>query len=295
MSHPVTIIGERINPGFRSSALMLEEEDLPGLQALATRQAAAGATYLSLNVGVRGEREPAFAVAVLEAVQAATELPIAIDSPDVAVQEACLKAYRPELAGGKAPLVNSIAETRLEFLDLAKIRPFRLLAMASERGEGGEAVPNRSAEEVRDTARRLAAAARGAGAISCLDDLIIDVSLGPLASDMEDLTRQAVDSIRLLGSDPELAGSHLCVGLSNLSIMLPKQAADGGPLGIRLENAFLTETVPHGLDHILGTPWRHYALLDDDDFVLRGLRHCLAANGFEVLERVQELYEGVPA
>lgn len=37
------IIGERINPGFRSTRQLFETADIAGIQALARRQAAAGA------------------------------------------------------------------------------------------------------------------------------------------------------------------------------------------------------------------------------------------------------------
>jgi 5-methyltetrahydrofolate--homocysteine methyltransferase len=81
------------------------------------------------------------------------------------------------------------------------------------------------------------------------------------------------------------------VGLSNLGIMLPKLALDGGPLPTRVESAFLTLAMPHGLDTILGTPGRNYQLLPEDDFVFRGFREILNAEGFDALEKVQQLYQ----
>jgi cobalamin-dependent methionine synthase I len=123
-----------------------------------------------------------------------------------------------------------------------------------------------------------------------LDDILIDVSIGPLAADTEGLTRRAIESIRLIGSDPDLKGIHMMVGLSNLSIMLPKTALDGSPLKVRLESAFLTMAMPLGLDTILGTPGRDYQILDEDNFVYRGFREAVECSGFDILVRTQQLY-----
>jgi len=229
-------------------------------------------------------------VEVIRAVQEVSELPLSIDSPDPRVQEACLHAYDPGRANGRMPIMNSVAETRWEILELRRIQACQVLFMVSERQEDGAAVANRSAEEVHATARRMVARALDQDPSLRLDDCILDVSVCPMASDTENHTSMAVEAIRLIGADPDLAGVHSCVGLSNISIMLPKRTADGGELKVRLECAFLTETVPCGLDMILGTPGRRYRLLPDDDPVLRTFRACLAADGFESLMCLRELY-----
>ncbi|MDA3960711.1 MAG: dihydropteroate synthase [Planctomycetota bacterium] len=284
------IIGERINPGFKSSRALIEARDLAGLQELARSQTAKGATWLTINVGNDAERDPNFMIDTIKAVQAVTDLPLSIDSPSAAVQEACLAAYDTSLSAGKLPIMNSVAEGRWEMFALRKQVPCTVLFMASERFENGKAIANRSAAEVHATARRLIARAKADDPSINIDDCIVDVSIGPMASDTENLTRTAVESVRMIGSDPELAGVHLCVGLSNLSIMLPKEAADGGLLRTRLESAFLTETVPYGLDTILGTPGRNYELLPDEDFVLQGFRRTIAADGFDALMSLRDLY-----
>ena len=133
--------------------------------------------------------------------------------------------------------------------------------MASERLENGKALPNLAAEEVAETARRLALRIVNDRCGFTLDDLLIDVSLCPIASDSEGHTKRAIEAIRLIGRDSELRGVHLMVGLSNLGIMLPKLALDGSRLSTKLESAFLTLTVPHGLDTILATPGRDYQIL----------------------------------
>lgn len=286
----LTLIGERINPGFAASKALLDAGDIPGLQALAVDQVSQGAHCLTINVGNAATDNPAFLVKLIQAVQSVVDVPLSFDYPHRTVQEICLRTYDPARARGRKPVVNSISELRWDMLELRKLCPFRLVVMASERVENGEELPNRTGAQVAATARRLVKRILDNGGGFEPDDLIVDVSLFPIASDTEGLTRRAIEAIRLIGSDPELRGVHLIVGLSNLSIMLPKRACDGSCLKTKLESAFLTLTMPYGLDTILGTPGREYALLPDDDFVLRGFTEAIAQDGFEILLPLRELY-----
>ncbi len=290
----LTIIGERINPGFASSKALLDKEDLKGIQDLAVSQVQKGARYLTINVGEKAIDHPSFLARLIEAVQAVAEAPLSFDYPHQSVQELCLKTYRSAQARGRKPIVNSVTELRLEMLEhlrrLLKIQPFRLVLMASERLENGQGLPNRTAEEIAQTAQRLADRVLNDGAGLTLDDLLIDVSLCPIASDTEGHTRRAIEAIRLIGSDPNLRGAHLLVGLSNLGIMLPKFAMDGSRLSVKLESAFLTLTMPHGLDTILGTPGRDYQILPENDFVFQGFKEAISLDGFDTILRLQQLY-----
>ncbi len=295
MSLPkLTIIGERINPGFVSSKALLDKENLKGLQELAVSQVQKGARYLTINVGEKATATPGFLVKLIEAVQAVVDVPLSFDYPHESVQELCLKTYDPAKARGRKPIVNSVTELRLDMLerlkDLLKIQPFRLVLMASERLEHGHAQPNRTADEIAQTAKRLVRRVLTDGYRLTPDDLLIDVSLCPLASDTDGQTRRAIEAIRLIGSDPELRGVHQMVGLSNLGIMLPKLALDGSRLSVKLESAFLTLTMSNGLDTILGTPGRDYQLLSEDDFVFRGFKEAINLDGFETILRLQQLY-----
>jgi hypothetical protein len=176
-------------------------------------------------------------------------------------------------------------------LDVLKIQPAKVVLMASERVENGQEVANQSADEIAHTASRMVTRILNNGHELTADDLLIDVSLCPLATDTEGRIGRSIEAIRLIGSDPDLSGVHVLVGLSNLGIMLPKLALDGGPLPVRVESSFLSLTVPHGLDTVLATAGRNYQILSDDDFVFRGFKEAIGAGGFESLLRVQELYQ----
>ncbi len=89
----IRIIGERINPGFKSTKAMFDDKDLEAIQALATRQVESGAAYLNVNVGARALTDLGFMAEVIEAIQAVATVPLSFDFPSVKVQEFCLAAY----------------------------------------------------------------------------------------------------------------------------------------------------------------------------------------------------------
>jgi cobalamin-dependent methionine synthase I len=291
MSFPnLSIIGERINPGFKSTKALFETDDLAGIQALALRQAKAGAACLNVNCGRRALDDPAFLTAVIHAIQRVVDLPLAFDFPNVSVQETCLRAYDIDKAAGRKPIVNSIAETRWEMLELARIRPFRAILMGSERLQDGRGRPNKTAPEVIETARRMVANTLNAGLGFSPDDLIIDVSVSALAADMQGLTRMTIDAIAGIGRDPAMAGVHMMGGVSNIGQQMPAKAADGSDLKLQLENAFLTIACPLGFDYILGTPWKAYRPLPPDNPVLRTFTEILDLTGMDALRAVRKLY-----
>lgn len=286
--HGLAIIGERINPGFRSTRALFETGDIAGIQALARRQADAGAAYLNINAGPQVATAPEFLVTLIRAVQAVVDLPLCFDSPDVRVQQVCLEAYDADQARGRRPIINSITEARWHLPVRAGGCPARVIVMASERMENGEARQNRTAEEIHATARRcLARLTRESGLVP--DDVIVDVSIGALAADTEGATRAALDAVERIGCDPDLAGVHLCGGLSNIAQQLP--AATRGGLALRegLENAFLTLAVARGLDMIIGTPWRDYHLLPADDPVYAAFSEIVVLDGRDALRRLLQL------
>jgi len=285
----LTIIGDRINPGFKDTRALLEANDLAALQALAVRQVEAGAAALDFTIGPRARDDAGFLGDAICAVQAAVEVPLCFDYPEIAVQEACLAVYDPGRARGGKPIINSLAETRWAMTRLLDLRPCRVLLMASERLEEGAGRPNRSASEIAATARRAALRlAREHGL--ALDDIIVDVSVSALIADTSGLNRATLEAIRAIGSDPELRGIHICGGLTNIGQLLPARAADGGELKHRLARAFVTLAAPLGFDTVLGTPWHCFDPLPEDDFVLQAYRRILERSGTDAIREVRRLY-----
>jgi len=285
----LNIIGERINPGFKSTRALFDNEDIPGIQALAVKQAEAGAAYLNVNIGARALTDVDFMARVIRAIQEVVTVPLSFDFPSKAVQEVCLASYDPARAGGRLPIVNSITEHRWDLMELYGQYKFKVILMASERVEDGVARGNKTADEIYATAKRAALRLKREYGMP-LDDIFIDMSVSAIIADTESLNRGTIDAIKLIGSDLELKGVHMMGGLSNIGQQLPPKAADGSDLKHALENAFLTLTAPHGFDTVLGTPWRGYHPLPEEDYVFAAYRNFLEQTGTNALRAVRKFY-----
>ena len=285
----INVLGERINPGFKSTRALFDNEDFAGIQALAVKQVAAGAFALNVNVGTRAQSDPHFMAEVIRAIQAVVAVPLSFDFPAADVQEVCLKTYDQEKAGGQLPIINSIAETRWDLMDLQKIRPFRVILMGTERLEDGVAKPNKTGAEIAATAKRatLRLVREHGMAIS---DVFVDISVSALIVDTTGMTRATLEGIRTISSDPDLKGINISGGLSNIGQQLPPKAADGSDLKEQLECAFLTLAVPYGMNTVLGTPWRSYQPLPADNYVLETFRSFIELSGSSALRQVRRFY-----
>ena len=113
----IRIIGDRINPGFKSTKALLDANDMPGMQELAVRQVDSGAVALDFTIGARAKDDPAFLIKVIRAVQDAVSVPLCFDYPEPAIQRICLDAYDPGKANGAKPIINSMAETRWDMVE----------------------------------------------------------------------------------------------------------------------------------------------------------------------------------
>lgn len=285
----IDVIGDRINPGFKATRPLVENSDLPGLQALAVKQKEAGAIALDFTVGPRGRTDHGFLVEAIRAVQEAVDLPLCFDYPDVAVQRVCLAAYDPAKARGAKPIINSLAETRWEMTELFAIRPCRAMLMASERLEAGAGRPNKTADEIASTAKRAALRLMRSHGLAA-GDIIVDVSVSALIADTSGLNRAALQAIAQLGADAELKGIHMSGGLTNIGQQLPPKAADGSDLKRQLERAFVTLAAPLGFDTVLGTPWHSFEPLPEDNAILAQFRQILGLTGIDVMRAVRKLY-----
>ena len=278
----LTLIGESINDSVPSTHALFEANDLAGIMALAKAQADLGAAYIDVNVG---PRSPAFMAEMIRSVQSVTDRPLSIDSPDFATAKAGLEAYDPSRG---LPILNSISPLRMEMFELLGVKPFRPILLVSENLKEGAEMPCLTAEETYAAAQLLLAAARRHGLAN--GDCIFDPGIAPLGTDTENNIHRLMGALRLIRADPAFAGVHVSVGLSNFTVMLPPKRADGSPVKTPLASAFLTRAMPLGLDTIIGSAKLPYALLPEGHPALQCLDDCLAAEGFDVLVRVQDFY-----
>jgi len=226
---------------------------------------------------------------VVRAIQAEVRIPLSIDSPDFNIQKEGLSAYDAGKAGGM-PVVNSVSELRLEILELNKITPFRPILICTERMEGGSAAPNRTPEEVYETAKRMRARVTAAPYRMDNDRMIFDPGLAPIGADFEGLTKCSLSAMKLIHNDPDFKGVHMSLGLSNFTQMLPSKRADGTPVKTPLESAFLTLAMPLGLDMSIASTKKKYRILKEDDAALTALREAVDADGMETVMRIQQFY-----
>ncbi len=288
----LTIIGERINPGFKSTKEMFDNSDIGAIQALAVKQAEAGAAYLNINIGTRALDDHDFMVDVIKGIQEVVDIPLSFDFPNVEVQELCLNTYDDEKAGGGKPIINSISETRWDMAEVLKMRPCRVILMSSEYVDDGEDKQCETADEMFAVTKKMAKGLLEGDYGLTIDDLIVDIAIGTLSSDTKGLTRNSIATVKMINRDPDLKGIHMSGGLSNLPVQLPAKEIDGQPMKLQLENAFLTMTVPNGFDMVLGTPWRDYNILPDDNQVLNDFQEIIALDGLDALRRLRKLYAG---
>ena len=261
-SHPLVIIGERINPtGRKNLAQALEDGDLDLVCSEALRQVEEGAQMLDVNVGVSGIDEPAMLREAVLAIQEVTDAPLCIDSALPQALEEGLRVYK-----GKA-LVNSVnGEThKLEqILPLVKAHKAAVIGLTMD----DKGIP-KDAEKRLEIARMIVQKAEEAGIPR--QDVIID----PLAMALSADDQAGLETIRALQLIRDELGVNLTLGLSNISFGLPGRTA--------MNVVFLAMAVLSGLTCPISDPtvWemRRAVLLTDlllgkDEFCM----HYLSAS-----------------
>ena len=278
----IHIIGESINDSVPSTQQLFEAGDIEGIRLLAALQDEKGAAFIDVNVGARSGE---FLAEIVREVQSVVKKPLSIDTPDPSMAEAGLKAY-DDTAG--RPILNSISPLRPEMFELYKIKPFRPILLISETVQNGIAGACHTAQETYDAAKFMLAEARKSGIPN--DDIIFDPGIAPIGSDADGNLARLLEAMKMIHGDPDFAGVHASVGLSNFTVMLPMKKKDGSPVKSPLESAFLTRAMPLGLDHVIGSVKRNYVVLDEGDPALVCLDDCIRMGGFESIMRVRDFY-----
>jgi 5-methyltetrahydrofolate--homocysteine methyltransferase len=281
----LSVIAEKINDSVPSTHELFEQGRIDDIIMLAKEQADQGGRYIDVNIGLK---EPRLMEELVKRIQSMVSVPLSIDTPSYEIAELALKAYDPRKANGEKPLLNSISLSRPEMFDLLKIQPFKVILMSNERIMDGKPARNRVAVDVLEGARQMHEIAKRHGIEN--DDIILDPSIAPIASDTQGLTKMTVEGIALIGREPKFKGCHISVGLSNFTHMLPSKTKSGAMVKTPLENAFLTLTVPNGLDYCVGNTKKKYEFLPDDHPALKTLRTALTLEGVGVVSCVRKFY-----
>jgi 5-methyltetrahydrofolate--homocysteine methyltransferase len=221
---------------------------------------------------------------LIPAVQAATDVPLSFDNPNIEYHKVALRAFDRSKSRGK-PLFNSLAASRQQLpamIELIREHDMRCIVMASEcfrpDGSTGQSLdPQQSYEAVKHFADLLVTKAG-----RTLDDIIVDPGLAPVGADTYGLVNIGLDTMRLCTADPQLRGLHFSVGLSNF--------AWGTPKGIksRLERAYLTLGARVGLDYALANVEANSTALPEDDPLVAQLEEALKEGRVVNGESVEE-------
>jgi 5-methyltetrahydrofolate corrinoid/iron sulfur protein methyltransferase len=271
------IIGDLINSAYARARNAFKARSLEGYQALAKGQTDLGSAYLDVNIDatqqiqVRPEEMLAFLPELIPALQEVSPLPLCIDNPSVNYQRVALEHYDRARAGGKPPIVNSIAASRdglEEMIDLVKSYDAMVIVMASERFVEGGTSQCFTPEDVHGAAKYFVERlAKEAGRTTA--QILIDPGLAPVGADTYGLVNLGLDAMKRVRADKDLAGVHVSVGLSNFAWGTPKHIRHD------LERAYLTIATAAGLDYSIANPESNPVPLPPDHQTVARLQHAL--------------------
>lgn len=244
------IIAERINASRKYIAEAISSQNAAFIQSEAKAQDQAGADFIDVNAGTFVGKESEKLQWIVETVQAVTEKPLCIDSPDPAVIKAMLPLAK------KNPMINSITlepESLQGMVPLVAEYKTKVIALCQSEDAIAE-----TAEDKLKMSEQLVKAVTAAGIP--LDNLYIDPLVYPLSTNTQSALATLAAIQRIM---KEFPGVHTTCGLTNVSYGLPCRKL--------INRAFLMSAVTCGLDSVILDP--------TDQQLLAALKAVLAVNG----------------
>ena len=229
------VIGERINGMFKDVKQAITEKDKNAIIDLAKKEIAAGANMLDINVGPAAADELGAMEWLVETVQDAVDIPLAIDSSKPKTVEAGLKICK-----NKA-LINSTTgeKAKLEILiGLAKDNDADILGLTMDE----KGIPSTTAART-EIGLKILAAAMEAGLETDrvhLDPVVLPVRF---AQDQCPTMLETIRELKML-ADP---APKIVVGLSNIS-----QGTKQRPL---INRIYMVMAIACGLDEAIVDPF----------------------------------------
>jgi 5-methyltetrahydrofolate corrinoid/iron sulfur protein methyltransferase len=233
----VLIIGENIQILSPAVKEAIESRDAATIQAMARRLTEAGAGIIDLNIGPQKKHGVEVMPWIVETVQEVTDVPLSLDTTNLAAMEAGLEVCRT-----RATLNSASADpTRLDsVMQLAARYDARVIALTM----GVDGIPTTTDGRAGIAMESLLPAAEAAGLSPdavLLDPLVLTVTCN------QDVAGVAVDAIRMFKmlSDPP---PMTTAGLSNVS--------NGCPDEIRslINRTYLVMLMGAGLDSAIADP-----------------------------------------
>ena len=228
------IIGEKINGAIPSTAKAIAEKDENYIIELIRTQDEAGSHYLDVCAGTAPEEEYDTLCWLIDIVQAHTETPICIDSPDAKMLERVLPKVK------KPGIINSISGEgdKCEVLlpVLQQHSEWQVVALCCDNGG--------MAESAEDKIRIGMDLIEQAGKFGVTPDRIHIDPLVLALSAVNDASVQFCNAIR--GLKERCPTVKIAAALSNVSFGMPARGL--------LNRNFLTLTIAAGLDTIIADP-----------------------------------------
>jgi 5-methyltetrahydrofolate corrinoid/iron sulfur protein methyltransferase len=231
------LIGENIHIIAAGVKAAIETRDAAFIQDLAVRQVEAGAGVLDLNIGPQKKHGAEIMPWIVEVVQEVTDVPLSLDTTNLAAMEAGLRVCR------QPAILNSASAdpARLDsVMGLAADHGARVIALTM----GVDGIPTTADGRAAIAMETLLPAAEAAGvpvADVLLDPLVLTVTCN------QDVARESVEAIRMfkMMTDPP---PTTVVGLSNISNGCPPETR---PL---INRTLLVMLLGAGLDSVIADP-----------------------------------------
>jgi cobalamin-dependent methionine synthase I len=227
------LIGELINASRKAIAAAIESGDTAAIQSVARDQAEAGADYIDVNAGVFVGKEDTYLRWLVQTVQAVTEIPCAIDSPDPRAIEAALAEHRG------IPMINSISLEKERYDNLMPIlagSDFKVIALCMS----DEGMPETVDERLRIADKLVNGLLQHHVPV---ENIFVDPLVQPMSVNNHFGAEflDAVDQVM-----KRWPGIHTACGLSNISYGLPARKF--------MNQTFMVMAVARGLDGAIVNP-----------------------------------------
>ncbi len=228
------LIGERINPtGKKRVREAILNSDFEFILTEALKQAERGAHVLDVNVGIPDCDEAKMLPLVVKELQAVTDLPLQLDSPNPKALEAAMRIYN-----GK-PMINSVSGKRESMESIFPlVKKYGGFVVALTLDEDG--IPE-TAEGRVEIAKRIIKTAKEYGIEK--SDLIFD-TLTMTVSASPDAASVTLKALRIINEE---LGCKTTLGVSNVSFGLPERDA--------LNSSFFTLALGNGLSAAIMNPY----------------------------------------
>jgi 5-methyltetrahydrofolate corrinoid/iron sulfur protein methyltransferase len=232
------IIGESIHILAPKVKEAVESRDTAFVQLLAKQQVEAGADVLDLNIGPQRKRGTEIMPWIVDAVQKVVDVPLSLDTTNVAAMEA-------GLAARNGPAILNSASADPERLDVVMELAARYGAGVIALTMGVDGIPTTADGRVGIAMESLLPAATAAGLSAgdvYLDPLVLTVTCN------QEVAMAAVDAIRMFKmlADPP---PQTTVGVSNVSNGCPDE------LRSLVNRTYLVMLMGAGLDTAIADPF----------------------------------------